>query len=199
MIHKIKDGDKIKILPFIVDGKFKWGKEYTMLIHREKIICDCEKVFETMRDLANFEYKLKYHNRPEKLYPIVYRYVFNAYINNKFEIVNIGAGILRIIRENIDTTNLYDDKHIFIKEVPIYINGKVFLDYSKSTVESHTWNQLNNSDVEWLDWIEHNQPDYLVQSSVWRNIDLVTNIFGTDVVNKVLSEKIDERISEVIF
>jgi hypothetical protein len=137
-IHKVEDGDIIKILPFVdKDNNITWCKKYTCAVIRtgsttRSIYDNSEK--EYLRRISHTLYR---KDGDVKL-PTGIRYAYNIYINGEIQIINLGLTLYNIIsttkKEALDLLQM-DNNHLYI--VKEMISG--FSSWSKSYFDEFEW------------------------------------------------------------
>ena len=107
-IHKLEDGDIIKILPFIdKDNKITWCKSYSCaVINKQSIYDNSDKQY-----LRRISHTL-YRNDGDKKLPVQIRYAYNIYIGGEIKIMNVSRTIQDIITNNPEVLDIRSNKHL---------------------------------------------------------------------------------------
>ena len=94
-IHKLEDGDVIKILPMIdKNDKITWIKQYDCVgLNTKTFISD------TKGYLKRISHNLRKSNSSINL-PISTKYAMNIYIDGEIRILNVGRTLFQIITDN---------------------------------------------------------------------------------------------------
>lgn len=193
MIHKLENGDKLKILPFIAPDGLKLFYKYSTFVTRRG---------ETIYDTKG--YITKAHTKYNFLWAPRIRYAFNVYIDGEIKIINIGQKLMDIIANSDKSAlQLKDNNHLII--VKDYITTIIGLikNYDKSYIAEHNWIcPVNNidSESEWISYIKNNQPRFLEyveeNSEVSRRKELMVE-FGFDIIGEFLSEERERKLENI--
>ena len=158
-IHKLEDGDVIKILPMIdKNNKISWVKPYdATFVDMKTIYDDSDKSY-----LRRISHKLRESNSNTKL-QVATRYGMNIYIDGEIRFLNVTKTLFEIITNNPKLWDIKGNHQIFVsmKEVSVG-GGQVFPSFDKSYVSEKSWTPPVsdiNSEEEWLSYIKSNQPD----------------------------------------
>ena len=199
-IHKLEDGDIIKILPMIdKNNKITWIKPYDCVgLNTKTFISD------TKGYLKRISHNLRESNSSIKL-PIATRYGMNIYIDGEIRILNVGKTLFEIITNNQNLWNIRGNHQLFVvmKEVSIG-GGQVFPDWKKSYVSEKSWTPPVvdiNSKEEWYSYIKSNQPDfdnYLEKSNIFNQKKLLTNLLGSDMLAELISDDREKKLDKIL-
>jgi hypothetical protein len=158
-IHKLEDGDIIKILPFIdKDDKITWCKSYSCaVIDKQSIYDNSDKQY-----LRRISHTL-YRNDGDKKLPVQIRYAYNIYIGGEIKIMNVSRTIQDIISSNPEVLDIRSNHQLFVVKDEVSAGGQFFPDWKKSYVSEKSWtppiSDINSKD-EWYSYIKTNQPDF---------------------------------------
>ena len=193
MIYKIKDGDIIKILPFVSeDNSVTWVRPPVDIAYlRNTFVYDSSGKFYIKRIFK------------DKRGSWTTRYAFNSYVNGEIRVIQFSRTIYDMIIENYkNSCNLKDNYHLFINIE--LINGKLEK-YDKSVIKPYDWNfpiADINSGRQWGEWIKENQPDYneyLRRMDIFNNIQILVDEFGTDnALAEIISEDREKKLKTLL-
>lgn len=201
MVHRIEDGDVIKILPFIVNGIKKWGIEIKALFTKsgQVIYDDDTEYLKRLCDFNRTDYGKKF--KFQKKLNLHTRYYFNALINGEIKVILIGRTIMNIIKENPDLINLYNDKHLFISKEDVSNVHFGLYNYSNTYIIDRKWHPKFISDKNWHKFIVDNQPDFITFIK-GRNPFEMKNVlieeFGRDIIDAFSSKERDQKLEQIL-
>jgi hypothetical protein len=196
-IHKLEDGDIIKILPMIdKNNKISWIKQYDCVGLNTKTFISDTKGY--LRRISLMQSKSSIN------LPITTRYAMNIYIDGEIRVLNVGRKLFQIITDNPKLWNIKGNHQIFIsmKEVSAG-GGQVFPSFDKSYVSEKSWTPpvSVNSEVEWLSYIKSNQPDFdnhLEKSNIFNHKQLLINHLGKDMLSELISDDRQKKLNQLI-
>jgi hypothetical protein len=200
-IHKLEDGDIIKILPmFDENNKISWMKKYDCVGLNTKtfISDDSEKGY-----LKRISHQLRQSNSSIKL-PITTRYAMNIYIDGEIRILNVGKTLFQIIIDNPKLWDIRGNHLLFITKSEINDGGgQVFPSYDKSYVSEENWtppvNDINSQD-EWVSYIKSNGPDFdshIEKSNIFNHKQLLIDYLGKDMLSELISDDRQNKLKEL--
>jgi hypothetical protein len=193
-IHKLEDGDIIKILPMIdKNNKISWIKQYDCVGLNTKTFISDTKGY--LRRISLMQSKSSIN------LPITTRYAMNIYIDGEIRVLNVGRKLFQIITDNPKLWDIKGNHQIFIsmKEVSAG-GGQVFPSFDKSYVSEKSWTPPVsdiNSEVEWLSYIKSNQPDFdnhLEKSNIFNHKQLLINHLGKDMLAEIISDDRQKKL-----
>jgi len=193
-IHKLEDGDIIKILPMIdKNNKISWIKQYDCVGLNTKTFISDTKGY--LRRISLMQSKSSIN------LPITTRYAMNIYIDGEIRVLNVGRKLFQIITDNPKLWDIKGNHQIFIsmKEVSVG-GGQVFPSFDKSYVSEKSWTPPVsdiNSEVEWLSYIKSNQPDFdnhLQKSNIFNHKQLLINHLGKDMLGEIISDDRQKKL-----
>jgi hypothetical protein len=193
-IHKLEDGDIIKILPMIdKNNKISWIKQYDCVGLNTKTFISDTKGY--LRRISLMQSKSSIN------LPITTRYAMNIYIDGEIRVLNVGRKLFQIITDNPKLWDIKGNHQIFIsmKEVSAG-GGQVFPSFDKSYVSEKSWTPPVsdiNSEVEWLSYIKSNQPDFdnhLEKSNIFNHKQLLINHLGKDMLGEIISDDRQKKL-----
>ena len=188
-IHKLEDGDIIKILPMIdVNDKIVWFKQLDAA-HINTII------FDTKRYLKRISYELSRTGRVKL--PISTRYYMNILIDNEIRLLHVGRTLFNLI---LDNPELLDTKLDY--QLNIVKEEKMgYPIYDKSSVIKSHWTPPVNFEKEWLNWIKSNQPDlisYINNNSIFVHKQLLIEYLGKDMISELISDDREKKLDMIL-
>ena len=193
-IHKLEDGDIIKILPMIdKNNNISWIKQYDCVGLNTKTFISDTKGY--LRRISLMQSKSSIN------LPITTRYAMNIYIDGEIRVLNVGRKLFQIITDNPKLWDIKGNHQIFIsmKEVSAG-GGQVFPSFDKSYVSEKSWTPPVsdiNSEVEWLSYIKSNQPDFdnhLEKSNIFNHKQLLINHLGKDMLGELISDDRQKKL-----
>jgi hypothetical protein len=197
-IHKLEDGDIIKILPMIdKNNKISWIKQYDCVGLNTKTFISDTKGY--LRRISLMQSKSSIN------LPITTRYAMNIYIDGEIRVLNVGRKLFQIITDNPKLWDIKGNHQIFIsmKEVSAG-GGQVFPSFDKSYVSEKSWTPPVsdiNSEVEWLSYIKSNQPDFdnhLEKSNVFNHKQLLINHLGKDMLGELIADDRQKKLVDLL-
>ena len=185
-IHKLEDGDIIKILPMIdKNDKISWIKQYDCVgLNTKTFIADDSN----NGYLKRISHKLRQSNSSINL-PVTTKYAMNIYIDGEIRILNVGRTLFQMIIDNPKLWDIRGNHQLFIAKSEVNAGaGQVFPSYDKSYVSEKSWtppvSDINSQD-EWVSYIKENQPDFdnhLKKNSVFAHKQLLIDYLGKDML-----------------
>ena len=201
-IHKLEDGDIIKILPMIdKNDKISWIKKYDCVgLNTKTIITDSsDKGY-----LKRISHKLREShidglNRVNL--PISTKYAMNIYINGEIRILNVGKTLFQMIIDNPKLWDIRGNHQIFVVKKEVSAGGgQVFPDWKSSYVSEKSWippvNDMDSKE-EWFSYIKSNQPDFdnhLEKSNIFNHKQLLINHLGKDMLADLISDDRQKKL-----
>ena len=194
-IHKLEDGDIIKILPFIdKDNKITWCKSYSCaVINKQSIYDNSDKQY-----LRRISHTL-YRNDGDKKLPVQIRYAYNIYIGGENKIMNVSRTIQDIITNNTEVLDIRSNKHLNI--VGEMKSG--FPSWEKSYIKDHNWTPPIsdiNSKEEWHSYIKTNQPDFdnhIESNNIFVHKEKLVKYLGKDMLGDLISDDRQKKLDKL--
>jgi hypothetical protein len=197
-IHKLEDGDIIKILPMIdKNNNISWIKKYDCVgLNTKTFISD------TKGYLKRISHKIR---ESHINLPISTKYAMNIYINGEIRILNVGKTLFEMIIDNTKLCDIKGNHQIFVikKEVSVG-GGQVFPSFDKSYVSEKSWtppvNDINSQD-EWFSYIKSNQPDFdnhLEKSNIFNHKQLLINHLGKDMLGELIADDRQKKLADLL-
>jgi hypothetical protein len=199
-LHKLEDGDIIKILPMIdKNDKISWIKNYDCAFVDMKIVYDdTDKSY-----LKRISHKLRESNSSTKL-TITTRYGMNIYVDGEIRILNVTNTLFEIIKNNKELLDIRGNHQLFVVKDEIRASGQVFPDWKKSYVSEKSWtppvNDINSKD-EWYSYIKSNQPDFdnhVEKNNIFNQKQLLVNLLGTDMLAELISDDRQKKLDKIL-
>jgi hypothetical protein len=206
-IHKLEDGDIIKILPFIdKDDKITWCKDYTCaVIDKQSIYDNSDKQY--LRKISHTLYR----NDGDKKLTVQIRYAYNIYIRGEIKIMNVSRTLCKvpifdiqdIISNNPDVLDIRSNHQLFVVKDEVSAGGQFFPDWKKSYVSEKSWtppvNDINSKD-EWYSYIKTNQPDFhnhIESNNIFVHKEKLVKYLGTDMLGDLISDDRQKKLDEL--
>ena len=195
-IHKLEDGDIIKILPMIdKNNKISWIKPYdATFVDMKTIYDDSDKSY-----LRRISHKLRESNSNTKL-QVTTRYGMNIYIDGEIRFLNVTKTLFEIITNNPKLWDIKGNHQIFVVKDEVRASGQVFPDWKKSYVSEKNWTSpvidINSKD-EWYSYIKSNQPDFDTQiekNSIFNHKQLLIEYLGKDMLGELISDDRQKKL-----
>ena len=195
-IHKLEDGDIIKLIPRIVDGKVQWATKVDILSYRNDT--NWASVFDPECKWTS-RIAIKFNSGNPKATRAT-KYYFNT-LNQKGEIkvIAVGRTLMSIITDNNQLMDLKSNWHLNIKMTikntyPIFDNTHpVEVDWICPV------NDLNSGE-EWMNFITNNQPDlesYFKQNDIYSKRSELMNYFGSDIIGQIIIEDRSKKLDKL--
>ena len=198
-IHKLEDGDLIKILPMIdKNNNISWIKQYDCVgLNTKTFISD------TKGYLRRISHNLRKSNSSINL-PISTKYAMNIYIDGEIRILNVGRTLFQMITNNPKLWDIKGNHQLFIVKGEVKAGSQVFPSFDHSHVSEKSWTPPVsdiNSEEEWLSYIKSNQPDFdthLEKSNIFVHKQLLINHLGKDMLGEIISDDRQKKIDEIL-
>ena len=201
-IHKLEDGDIIKILPMIdKNDKISWIKQYECIgLNSKTFICDDSN----NGYLKRISHKLRQSNSSINL-PVTTKYAMNIYIDGDIRILNVGKTLFQIIIDNPKLWDIRGNHQIFVVKKEVSAGGgQVFPDWKSSYVSEKSWtppvNDINSQD-EWVSYIKSNGPDFdnhLQKSNIFNHKQLLINHLGKDMLGELIADDRQKKLVDLL-
>ena len=204
-IHKLENGDVIKILPMIdKNDKISWIRPYdATFVDMKTIYDDSDKSY--LRRISHKQMiRLLESNSNNKL-QVTTRYGMNIYIDGEIRFLNVTKTLFEIITNNPKLWDIKGNHQIFVsmKEVSVG-GGQVFPDWKKSYVSEKNWTSpvidINSKD-EWYSYIKSNQPDFDTQiekNSIFNHKQLLIDYLGKDMLSELISDDREKKLDKIL-
>ena len=197
-IHKLEDGDIIKILPMIdKNNKITWIKQYDCVgLNTKTFISD------TKGYLKRISHNLRKSNSSINL-PISTKYAMNIYIDGEIRILNVGRTLFQIITDNPNLLDIRGNHQLFVVKDEVRASGQVFPDWKKSYVSEKSWKPPVvdiNSKEEWYSYIKSNQPDFdthLERNNIFVHKQLLISHLGKDMLGELISDDREKKLDKL--
>ena len=198
-IHKLEDGDIIKILPFIdKDDKITWCKEHSCaVIDKQSIYDNSDKQY-----LRRISHTL-YRNDGDKKLPVQIRYAYNIYIRGEIKIMNVSRTIQDIITTSPQVLDIRSNHQLFVVKDEVSAAGQFFPDWKKSYVSQKSWTPPVsdiNSKEEWHSYIKTNQPDFdnhIESNNIFVHKEKLVKYLGKDMLGDLISDDRQKRLDKL--
>ena len=198
-IHKLEDGDIIKILPFIdKDNKITWCKSYSCaVIDKQSIYDSSDKQY-----LRRISHTL-YRNDGDKKLPVQVRYAYNIYILGEIKVMNVSRTIQDIISNNPEVLDIRSNHQLFVVKDEVPAGGQFFPDWKKSYVSEKSWTPPIsdiNSKEEWYSFIKTNQPDFdnhIESNNIFVHKEKLVKYLGKDMLGEIISDDRQKKLDKL--
>lgn len=199
-IHKLEDGDILKILPFVTSDNMCHTILQTLSLRTSG-----KSIYDTKGYLQNLGRCILRKEVLKTTPPISVKFWCAVMVEGEVRFINFGRTIHDILyedfKENKDNWFL-NDKHLLIQKTQKY----GFDSYDNSIMIDKEWikpvmdiNDMN----EWKEWMKKNQPLYLdkfiEERGVLKNLDILNKIYDnalSDIISDIRDEKIEELIKD---
>lgn len=195
-IHKLEDGDIIKLIPRIVDGKVvQWVTKVDILSY--KTDAGWNTVFDTESKWAS-RIAIKFNSGNPKATRVTKYYLNTLNTRGEIKVIAVGRTLLNIITENSQLMDLKSNWHLNIK-MSVKNSYPIF---DKSHPIEAEWNcpvDINSGD-QWMDFITENQPDlesYFKQNDIYSKRSELINHFGSDVIGNIIGEDRNKKLDKL--
>ena len=203
-IHKLEDGDIIKILPMIdKNNKISWVKPYDATFVDMKTIYDDSDKSYLKRISHKQMIRLLESNSNNKL-QVATRYGMNIYIDGEIRFLNVTRTLFEIITNNPKLWDIKGNHQIFVVKDEVRASGQVFPDWKKSYVSEKSWtppvDDMNSQD-EWLSYIKSNQPDFdthIEKNSIFNHKQLLIEYLGKDMLGELISDDRQKKLVDLL-
>jgi hypothetical protein len=198
-IHKLEDGDIIKILPMIdKNNKITWINQYDCVgLNTKTFISD------TKGYLKRISHNLRKSNSSINL-PISTKYAMNIYIDGEIRILNVGRTLFQIITDNPNLLDIRGNHQLFVVKKEVSAGGgQVFPSFDHSYVSEKSWTPPVvdiNSKEEWYSYIKSNQPDFdthLERNNIFVNKQLLISYLGKDMLSELISDDREKKLDKL--
>jgi hypothetical protein len=200
-IHKLEDGDIIKILPMIdKNNNISWIKQYDCVgLNTNTFITDDSN----NGYLKRISHKLRQSNSSINL-PVTTKYAMNIYIDGEIRILNVGRTLFQMIIDNPKLWDIRGNHQLFIAKSEINAGvGQVFPSFDKSYVCEKSWippvNDMDSTE-EWFSYIKSNGPDFnthLKKNSIFAHKQLLIDYLGKDMLSELISDDRQNKLKEL--
>jgi len=198
-IHKLEDGDLIKILPMIdKNNNISWIKQYDCVgLNTKTFITD------TKGYLKRISHKIRESNSSINL-PISTKYAMNIYIDGEIRILNVARTLFQMITNNPKLWDIRGNHQLFIVKGEVKAVGQIFPSFDKSYVSEKSWtppvNDIDSKD-EWYSYIKSNQPDFdnhLERNNIFVHKQLLISHLGKDMLGEIISDDRQKKLDEIL-
>ena len=213
-IHRLEDGDIIKILPMIdKNNNITWIKMYDCVgLNTKTFISDnsekgyLRRISQKIREHYNFSPGLRSGKSASNIkLPISTRYAMNIYINGEIRILNVGKTLFEMITNNPKLWDIKGNHQIIVVKKEISAGGgQVYPSFNKSYVSEKSWtppvNDINSQD-ECFSYIKSNQPDFdnhLEKSNIFNHKQLLINHLGKDMLGELIADDREKKLDKIL-
>ena len=204
-MYNIEDGDTLKILPFIENGKLIWGKQYDLVSTNSGLVYDTNGYLRKMwfihRDKRSYD---KDYYKPISLSK---RTMLHVYVNGESKLIGVGRKIVDLVTENKSTLfDLRCNDHILVSKDMVKVNyqGLILPSYDNCSVITKDWNAPVtdiNSKEEWFEYLINNQPEpnpYDSKYDILNQRDALIDLFGSDLLSEVIKTERNKKLETIL-
>ena len=204
-IHKLEDGDIIKILPMIdKNNKISWVKPYDATFVGTSTIYDNSGKSYLKRISHKLRESKLIHHSSTKL-QIATRHGMNIYIDGEIRILNVSKTLFEMITNNPNLLDIRGNHQLFVVKKEVSVGGgQVFPSFDKSYVSEKNWtppvNDMNSQD-EWLSYIKSNQPDFnthIEKNSIFNHKQLLIDYLGKDMLGELIADDRQKKLETLL-
>jgi len=208
-VHKLENGDIIKILPIIShDNKVSWSVETQLTViqsgnNNVNIYDNSDKNY--LKRISNTQrFKLSL----TKPIPVSTRHYFNIYIDGEVRIMNVTKTLFeKIVLNSKNLLQPKDNYHLHI--IKENVSGGYF-DFSKSFVEQVDWTPPVNdidSGEEWINYIKSKTFDdghtksmydtYIENNNIFNKKQVLIDHLGTDLLSDIIIDDREKKLKQL--
>jgi hypothetical protein len=203
-IHKLEDGDIIKILPMIdKNNKITWIKTYDCAFVGTSTIYDNSGKSYLRRISHKLRESKLIHHSSTKL-QIATRHGMNIYIDDEIRILNVSKTLFEMITNNPNLLDIRGNHQLFVVKKEVSAGGgQVFPSFDDSYVSEKSWTPPVsdiNSKEEWYSYIKSNQPDFdthIEKNNIFSQKQLLVNLLGTDMLAELISDDRQKKLDKL--
>lgn len=203
-IHKLEDGDIIKILPMIdKNDKITWIKTYDCAFVGTSTIYDNSGKSYLRRISHKLRESKLIHHSSTKL-QIATRHGMNIYIDGEIRILNVSKTLFEMITNNPNLLDIRGNHQLFVVKKEVSAGGgQVFPSFDHSYVSEKSWTPPVvdiNSKEEWYSYIKSNQPDFdthIEKNNIFSQKQLLVNLLGTDMLAELISDDREKKLDKL--
>lgn len=195
-IHKLEDGDIIKLIPRIVDGKVQWITTTDILSY--KTDAGWNSVFDTESKWAS-RIAIKFNSGNPKATRVTRYYLNTLTTKGEIKVIGVGRSLMKIITENSQLMDLKSNWQLNIK-MEVKNSYPIF---DKTHPIETDWicpvNDLDSGE-EWLNFITKNQPDletYFKNNDIYSKRSELMKYFGSDVIGEIIGEDRNKKLDKL--
>jgi hypothetical protein len=207
-IHKIENGDIIKILPIIShDNKISWSVETQLVVIRNKNNDNITIYDNSGKNyLKRIYHKIKFSSDSQKVFPITTRYYFNIFIDGEVRVMNVGKTLMEKVIQNSNLLKLKENYHLHIVKEDKF----GYPVYDKSFIEQADWvppvNDIDSGE-EWISYIKSKTFDdgstksmydtYIENNNIFNKKQDLTYYLGTDLLSDIIVDDREKKLRQL--
>jgi hypothetical protein len=195
-IHKLEDGDIIKLIPRIVDGKVQWITTTDILSYKTNT--GWNSVFDPESKWTS-RIAIKFNSGNPKATRVTRYYLNTLTTKGEIKVIGVGRSLMKIITENSQLMDLKSNWQLNIK-MEVKNSYPIF---DKTHPIETDWicpvDDLNSGE-EWMNFITNNQPDlesYFKQNDIYSKRSELMNYFGSDIIGEIISEDRSKKLDKL--
>lgn len=193
-IHKLEDGDIIKLIPRIVDGEIQWVTQVDSLMYQG----DTGQLSVLYDPECKWASKIYYHISTNEKFmnkemSRSTKYYFNTLTTKgEIKVIAVGKALMNIIIDNEQLMDLKSNWQLNIS-YPILDNTH--------TIEADWFCPVDiNSADEWMNFITKNQPNLetlFKQNDIYSKRSELINCFGSDIIGQIIGEDRNKKLDKL--
>jgi hypothetical protein len=195
-IHKLEDGDIIKLIPRIVDGKVvQWVTKVDILSY--KTDTGWNTVYDPESKWAS-RIAIKFNSGNPKATKVTRYYLNTLTQKGEIKVIHVGHTLMNIISDNSQLLDLRSNWQLNIS-MQVKNNYPIF---DKSHPIECDWNcpiDINSSE-QWMEFITKNQPDletYFKNNDIYSKRFELMNHFGSDIIGQIIGEDRNKKLDKL--
>jgi len=208
-VHKLENGDIIKILPIIShDNKVSWSVETQLTViqsgnNNVNIYDNSDKNY--LKRISNTQ---RFKLSVTKPIPVTTRHYFNIYIDGEVRIMNVTKTLFeKIVLNSKNLLQPKENYHLHI--IKEDVSGGYF-DFSKSFVEQVDWTPPVNdidSGEEWINYIKSKTFDdghtksmydtYIENNNIFNKKQVLIDHLGSDLLSDIIIDDREKKLKQL--
>jgi len=208
-VHKLENGDIIKILPIIShDNKVSWSVETQLTViqsgnNNVNIYDNSDKNY--LKRISNTQ---RFKLSVTKPIPVATRHYFNIYIDGEVRIMNVTKTLFeKIVLNSKNLLQPKENYHLHI--IKEDVSGGYF-DFSKSFVEQVDWTPPVNdidSGEEWINYIKSKTFDdghtksmydtYIENNNIFNKKQVLIDYLGSDLLSDIIIDDREKKLKQL--
>lgn len=190
-MYKLNDGDIVKFLPFMENGKSIFFKKYDIFYYNDLIIYDDK----------DFLRKLYYESddaNTRRGYFI--RYLFHSYINGVSKMVFVTRTLFELISNNINVCDINSNEHIQIVEKDFLSHNSTFYCQKESFITKKDFILPIEIKENWAEYLLNNNINLEIyeKNNVFKHRQLLSSVFGNDAVATIIKKDRNNKINKIL-
>lgn len=202
IMHKLKDGDIVKILPIVKKtGEFSPIEELKFFYIGGKLIYD------TKESHLRIALRKKCMNQTIYGKPLksqITRFALCIYHEGEIKFTSV----CKKIKDKLINGYKFDPRNNYQLKVDIeMVTSSIgyLQSFDKSEIIQQEWDKPNidiNNQEAWFEWLRNNQPfyieDYVEKNNVFNKIDILKKEGLSDYIYEIITENRDKKINQLL-